>query len=114
MEEEKELDSKEEEKTLDDINSPDDLTIEIVKQYMRIEHNLDDFELKMYLKSALSYVRKYVGIEDTSVPLDVDLIMPTLMLISHFYENKTPINNNNSKLDSVFDSLLWMNRGVVL
>lgn len=113
MEEEKDLDSKEE-KDLEDIDSPDDLTIEIVKQYMRIEHNLDDFELKMYLKSALSYVRKYVGVEDPSIPLDVDLIMPTLMLISHFYENKTPINNNNSKLDSVFDSLLWMNRGVVL
>ena len=35
-----------------DIESPDDLTVEVVKHYMRIEHDLDDFELTMYLKSA--------------------------------------------------------------
>lgn len=108
------VESNEDEKTLDDINSPDELTVDIVKHYMRIEHDLDDFELKIYLKSALAYVRKYIGIDDPKIPLDVDLIIPTLMLVSHFYENKTPINNNNSKLDSVFNSLLWMNRGVVL
>lgn len=97
-----------------DINSPDDLTLDVVKHYMRIEHNLDDFELQMYLKSALSYVRKFVGIEDKTIPLDVDLVMPVLMMVSHFYENKTPINANNSKLDSIFEGILWMNKGVVL
>ncbi|MDY5727659.1 MAG: head-tail connector protein [Erysipelotrichaceae bacterium] len=98
----------------EDINSPDDLTVEVIKQYMRIEHDLDDFELQMYLKSALSYARKYVRMEDTDTPLDVDLIMPVLMMVSHFYENKSPINVNNAKLDDIFDGILWMNRGVVL
>lgn len=99
----------------ENIESPDDLTLEVVKHYMRIDHDLDDFELLMYLKSALSYVRKYVHMdEQPEVPLDVDLIMPVLMLVSHFYENKTPINTNNSKLDDVFAGILWMNRGVEL
>ena len=98
-----------------DIESPDDLTLEVVKHYMRIEHNLDDFELTMYLKSALSYVRKFVELEDApEVPLDVDLIMPVLMLISHFYENKTPVNVNNAKLDDVFAGIMWMNKGIRL
>lgn len=98
-----------------DIESPDDLTLDVVKHYMRIEHDLDDFELTMYLKSALSYVRKFVGMDDTpEIPLEIDLIMPVLMLVSHFYENKTPMNVNNAKLDDVFAGILWMNRGIGL
>ena len=98
-----------------DIESLDDLTIDVVKHYMRIEHDLDDFELAMYLKSALSYVRKFVELEDApEVPLDVDLIMPVLMLISHFYENKTPVNVSNAKLDDVFAGIMWMNKGIRL
>lgn len=96
-----------------DIESPDDLTVDIVKHYMRIEHDLDDFELTMCLKSALLYVRKFVYMDDTpDVPLDIDLIMPVLMLVSHFYENKTPVNVNNAKLDDIFSGIMWMNRGV--
>ena len=96
----------------EDINSPDDLTVDVVKHYMRIDHDLDDFELAMYLKSALAYARKFVGKDsDPDIPLDVDLIMPVLMLISHFYENKSPINANNAKLDDVFSGILWMNKG---
>lgn len=98
-----------------DIESPEDLTVDIVKHYMRIEHNLDDFELAMYLKGALSYVRKFVEMDDTpEVPMDIDLVMPVLMLVSHFYENKTPTNVNNAKLDDVFSGIMWMNRGVEL
>lgn len=96
------------------ISSPDELTLDIVKHYMRIDHNLDDFELKMYLKSAITYVRKYVGIEDEDIQLDIDLVMPVLMLVSHFYENKTPINTDNAKLDHLFEGILFMNRGIVL
>ena len=98
-----------------DIESPDDLTVDVVKHYMRIEHDLDDFELTMYLKSALSYVRKFVMMDNTpDIPLDIDLIMPVLMLVSHFYENKTPTNVSNAKLDDIFAGIMWMNRGVGL
>ena len=97
------------------IESPDDLSVDIVKHYMRIEHDLDDFELAMYLKSALSYVRKFVEMDDEpEIKMDIDLIMPVLMLVSHFYENKTPINVNNAKLDDIFAGIMWMNRGVEL
>lgn len=96
---------------INDINCMDDLDVSIVKQYMRIEHDLDDFELELYLKSAKSYVRKYV--EEDYVD-DVELIMPVLMLISHFYENKTPMNVSNAKYDHIFKDILWMNRGLGL
>ena len=67
--------------------------------------------MELYLKSAKSYVRKYV--EEDYVD-DVELIMPVLMLISHFYENKTPMNVSNAKYDHIFKDILWMNRGLGL
>lgn len=94
-----------------EIECIDDLDVEMVKQYMRIEHTLDDAELGLYLKSAKSYVVNYVGEEYSQ---GVELVMPVLMLISHFYENKTPMNVSNAKYDHIFRDLLWMNRGLRL
>ena len=94
-----------------EIECMDDLDVDMVKQYMRIEHNLDDAELGLYLKSAKSYVFNYVGEEYSQ---SIELIMPVLMLISHFYENKTPMNVSNAKYDFVFKDILWMNRGLRL
>lgn len=93
------------------IDSMYDLDVAIVKQYMRIEHDLDDMELALYLKSAISYVEKYV---DEEFLQDIELVMPVLMLISHFYENKTPMNVSNAKYDHIFKDILWMNRGLSL
>ena len=94
-----------------EIECMDDLDVDMVKQYMRIEHNLDDAELGLYLKSAKSYVLNYVGEEYSQ---SIELIMPVLMLISHFYENKTPMNVSNAKYDFVFKDILWMHRGLRL
>nr|DAW54689.1 MAG TPA: head tail connector [Caudoviricetes sp.] len=96
---------------IDEIQSIDDLEVDLVKQYMRIDHDLDDLELALYLKSAISYVKKYVLEEYVD---DIELVMPVLMLVSHFYENKTPMNVSNAKYDSVFKDILWMSRGLVL
>ena len=96
---------------IDEIQSIDDLEVDLVKQYMRIDHDLDDLELALYLKSAISYVKKYVLEQYVD---DIELVMPVLMLVSHFYENKTPMNVSNAKYDSVFKDILWMSRGLVL
>lgn len=93
------------------INTMQDITVDFIKHYMRIDHDLDDEELRLYLLSAISYVTKYVRGEYLD---DVDLIMPVLMLVSHFYENKTPINNNNGNYDHIYKDVLWMDRGLVL
>ena len=34
------------------IETPNDLTIDIVKNYLRVDHNLDDVEITLYLKSS--------------------------------------------------------------
>ena len=103
-----------------DIVSPNQLTLDIVKQYLRIDHNLDDMELSLYLKSALSYVYGYVGAtftEDytkTETKIPVELSIPTLALISHYYENKQVTVKTTDRIDEMINSVLTMNRGSVL
>lgn len=95
------------------ILSPDKITLEIVKNYLRIDHNLDDVELTMCFQSALSYVRKYIG-ADADTPLDVDLSLPILSLTCHFYETKSVRQPANEKMDEIFSSVLSLNRLSVL
>lgn len=93
--------------------SPDKITLEIIKSYLRIDHNLDDTEIVMCFQSALSYVKKYIGATKDDV-LDVDLTLPILSLTCHFYENKDVTQPNNEKLDEIFSSVLSLNRLSVL
>lgn len=97
---------------IDDI-TVEELPLEVVKKYLRIDHDFDDLELMIATKSAISYVRKYVKIADDE-ELDFDLIIPVLTLISHFYESKTPIGKSNEKVDALINSILDMNRMEIL
>lgn len=93
--------------------TPDTLTLEFVKQYLRIDHDLDDLEIQIAMKSAISYVRKYIKISEEE-PLDYELIIPILTLISQFYESKTPIGKSSEKVDVLINSILEMNRADIL
>lgn len=96
-----------------DIETPDDLTIDMIKNYLRVDYNLDDMEIALYLKSAKSYVRKYIG-ADIGEPLDVDLCIPVLNLTAHFYEQRSVSALSNEKMDDIFGAILSINRQGVL
>lgn len=93
--------------------TPDTLTLDFVKQYLRVDHDFDDLEIQIAIKSAISYIRKYIKQPDDE-PLDFDLIVPILTLISHFYESKTPIGKSSERVDLLINSILEMNRNDIL
>lgn len=95
------------------ILSPDKITLDMIKNYLRVDHNLDDMELTMCFQSALSYVRKYIGV-DIDTPLDVDLSLPILSLTCHFYETKSVKQPANEKMDEIFSNILNLNRESIL
>ena len=99
---------------LDDvILSPEEITLDMIKNYMRVDHNLDDVEITMCFQSAISYIRKYIG-ADADTPLDVDLSLPILSLTCHFYENKGVTQMANEKMDEIFSGILSINRMSIL
>lgn len=87
----------------------DELPLEFVKQYLRVDHEFDDLEISVALKSATAYVKKYIKHDGVS-PLDFDLIMPILTLTAHYYENKSATAKATEKIDSIINSILDMNR----
>ena len=99
--------------TINDISTVDDINLEMVKNYLRIDHNLDDVELQLFLESAKSYVRKYTGVTKDE-PLDIELSIPILSLVSHFYEQRGVTVLSNEKLDEIFGDILTINRVSVL
>lgn len=95
------------------ILSPSEITLDMVKNFLRVDHNLDDVEITMCFQSAVTYVTKYVGAESYD-DLDVDLILPILSLTCHFYENKGVTQSSNEKMDEIFSGILNLNRVSVL
>lgn len=93
---------------LNDI-TPENIPLDLVKQYLRVDFDFDDLEIAIALKSATSYVKKYLKKED-EVLVDSDLIIPILVLVSHFYENKSLLGKSTDKIDSIISSILDMNR----
>lgn len=94
-----------------EINSIRDINLELVKQYLRIDHDLDDLELSLYIKSVVTYIEKYANYDCLE---DADLIIPALLMIADCYENKSLPNASNTKLNEIFSRFLWMNRGLEL
>ena len=91
----------------------DNLPLEFVKQYLRVDHDFDDAEIQVAILSAQSYVRNYIKQPD-GVSLDMGLITPILVLTAFFYENKTPNVKSTEKLDEIFKSTLNLHRNDIL
>lgn len=93
--------------------TPDNLPLEFVKNYLRVEHDFDNVEIQLMINSAKSYIRNNLRVEKDE-ELDAELVIPMLTLIAHFYENKSVTIKANEKLDSIFDSILSLHRKEVL
>lgn len=91
----------------------EELPLDFVKQYLRIDHDLDDVEIQVYIKAAKSYVLDYIK-ADEDQKLDYALIIPTLTLIAHCYENKAVNIKSTEKMDAMFKGVLDMYRGDLL
>lgn len=80
------------------------LDFETVKKYLVHVDDEDRIEIEMYINAAKSYIKTYSGLSVEELDANEYFVMPTLMLISTFYENKTV--EMSGKLSSVYKNLL--------
>lgn len=80
-----------------------ELNFDFVKQYLVITDE-DRLEIEVYISAAKSYVKKYTRLTDEELDENEYIVMPTLMLVSSFYENKSTETTN--KINFVFTNLL--------
>ena len=81
-----------------------EIDFDTVKDYLVAAIEEDIFEISMYIDAAKSYVKEYTALSDEELDEKEYLVMPTLMLISHFYENKTV--ETDRKINVVFKNIL--------
>ncbi|MEG0908772.1 MAG: head-tail connector protein [Bacilli bacterium] len=94
--------------------APIEFNLSLVKQYLRIEHDLDDVEINLYINAAISYVKNYTQATDETIFQNTELLLPMLNLVAYFYENKTTLVSANNKISEIFSSILNMHRENIL
>lgn len=90
------------------------IDLELVKQYLRIGHDLDDYEINLYVNAAISFVKNYTQATEETIFKNSELILPILNLVAYFYENKTTTISTNTKISEIFGSILDMHRENIL
>lgn len=83
-----------------------DLTLEDVKNYLRVEHDFDDLLIESFMASAEEYVREWTGVGERLNEYQ-SLTAPFLMIIGSLYENRTStVENSPEYLRRSVESLM--------
>lgn len=65
-----------------------------VKNYLRVEHDLDDTLIQAMMDGAEEYIKSYTGL-DLEIYQHDTLSIPYLMLVADMYEDRTATVNNS-------------------
>lgn len=90
-----------------------EIDLEFFKNWVRVDHDLDDAELSLCLLSAKSNVSNIIG-EELTEESDPELMLVTLNLASYYYTNKTMTTNKNFVPDNVYNAILSMHNTKIL
>lgn len=95
-----------------DIELPE-INLDFFKNWVRVDHSMDDAELSLCLASAKSDVQNTIG-EEITEDSDPELFIVVLNLASHYYHNKSMHTNKNNIPDSIYRSILSRHNTKVL
>lgn len=85
------------------------VSVEDVKEYMRILDNSEDSQLILLLDSAVSYIMNHTGLDEITVRENSDIRMALLILVSDFYWNRD-YQTNNKYNNRLVDNIIENNR----
>lgn len=83
-----------------------EVTIQELKNYIRIEHDDEDGLLLAMLQGGRAHVRAYTGLTDEQLDTKDDVTIALMVLCSDMYENRITTIQGNSKANEVFKSIL--------
>lgn len=74
-----------------------EITLQTVKDYLRIDHNLDDMRIGLHMDAALSYILKANGQDNLTVEFDDENQFLTdvyMCYVQHLYDTGTVPESN--------------------
>jgi uncharacterized phage protein (predicted DNA packaging) len=90
-----------------------ELTLDMVKEYLRIDHTEDDNLLNMMLVAAKSFIQSYLNKKfDEFEEIPDEFTIACLALVSHWYEKREIQGDKNTakELSYIFSGLLDLHR----
>lgn len=87
-----------------------ELTLDIIKQYLRIDGNDDDILLEMLLASSIQYCTSYMGCTNEDLEKYDDVTIVVLSLIADSYEVRQ-FTTSTITLNPIMQSVLDLHCG---
>lgn len=84
-----------------------EVTIEDLKEYAVVSHNLDDKLFSNILLASKSYIKSYTGLDDAALDEKEDLTIALMILCNELYDNRA-YTVENDKSNKVVNSILDM------
>lgn len=84
-----------------------EVTINELKEYANVEHDLDDKLFNMILSAAKSYIKSYTGLTLEQIDDKEDLTIALMTLTNEMYDNRVFIVQD-IKLNTFISSILDM------
>lgn len=76
------------------------ITLALVKEHIRVDHDLEDVLIQHYMDAALAWVIRYTG--ENYLDTIIELEQAQLLLIGHWYENREAVVVGSSVADLPF------------
>jgi uncharacterized phage protein (predicted DNA packaging) len=88
-----------------------EITLEDIKQHLRVDFNDDDLYIEGLLISAKSYVKNYTGLDGAKIDTIAELTNVVLMIVADLYENRGTAGTSyktGESINKIYDSMLNM------
>ena len=86
-----------------------DINLDILKQYLKVDNTEDDLILNLILSSAKAYIKSDTGLTEEEINSYEDLTIALLVLCNDMFGNRE-YTVNNEKINPIIDSILSMHR----
>lgn len=83
-----------------------EITVESVREYLRLELDVDIATLPILIDSAKNYIRSYTGKTDEELDKFDEISIAMMILVSEFYDNRRYLqdrNYSNKAVDMILD-----------
>lgn len=84
-----------------------DITLEDLKQHLRVDFEDDDLYIMSLLDVAKSYIKNYTGLDEDKINTIDELSSVVFMIVCELYENRTATIEKGA-LSMIYDSILNM------
>ena len=84
-----------------------DISLETVKDYLKVENDIEDGLIDNILTASKNYVKNYTGLTDAEIDTKEDITLEVLVLANEMYSNREYTVDKNI-LNPVITSILNM------